>query len=377
MNSKPNILILTSKTGGGHISLAESLRDLLGESYATDLVDPQPAFFHWHYRMLSRYALRLWGWEYDLSDNPRRAAAAHRSFTPLVIHPIYRLLQESRPDMVILTYAVLSHATRSAIRRTGRATPMVQLFTDPGAVHHTWLTIKDAEATLAPTRETYTQAVEAGFPPQQLHLSGWPVRRQFFAYSGPSRAELLAQLQLDPARLTLFLQGGGEGTARFAHTVESALKVSRGDSGIRMQILLAAGTNEQLIRRFSGIENLRVIPFTRQIAPYLFAADLVMGKAGPNMLFEAISLGKPFLATAYIPGQEKPNLGFIRKHELGWVALTATGQQTLLNRLLADRSLLTRSTAAVERYNQWNREAIQSIEPRLRSLLQPILNKSK
>src|SRR5260370_31784058 len=72
-----NIVILTSKTGGGHLSLAEALRDLVmeqTEQQATSeendtvaiqatgisLIDPQPGLFHLHYRLVSRHALRLW-----------------------------------------------------------------------------------------------------------------------------------------------------------------------------------------------------------------------------------------------------------------------------------------------------------------------------
>ena len=72
MSNKKNILILTSKTGGGHISLAEALSDLLEgalegdvqaegndhekatkdtEAAAITIVDPQPGFFQWHYRV--------------------------------------------------------------------------------------------------------------------------------------------------------------------------------------------------------------------------------------------------------------------------------------------------------------------------------------
>ena len=77
MSESKRILILTSKTGGGHLSLAEALRDLLsgnvpviggmGEHDTTGteetetaifkIVDPQPRFIHLHYRFVSRREL--------------------------------------------------------------------------------------------------------------------------------------------------------------------------------------------------------------------------------------------------------------------------------------------------------------------------------
>src|SRR5262245_6189447 len=101
MPNQRNILILTSRTGGGHMSLAEAIRDLIeqdrraegGENdthtpesttSAVTIADPQPDFFHLHYRLVSRHALRLWAAEFQFFDTPRRALSAHRVFTRLV-----------------------------------------------------------------------------------------------------------------------------------------------------------------------------------------------------------------------------------------------------------------------------------------------------
>src|SRR5215470_1654558 len=98
------ILILTSKTGGGHISLAEALRDRLEANHTVEMVDPQSRFVHWHYRIVSRYALWLWAAEFRLSDAPRRARLVHRFFTPIVSRAISALLDRVQPELIITTY---------------------------------------------------------------------------------------------------------------------------------------------------------------------------------------------------------------------------------------------------------------------------------
>ena len=95
-----------------------------------------------------------------------------------------------------------------------------------------------------------------------------------------------------------------------------------------------------------------------------------MGKAGPNTLFESVTLGKPFVATAYIPGQEKGNLEFIRRHKLGWVALTAEEQQNLLTTLIADPAELQAMTAFVAEYRQQNTAANEISISVIKQLLQ-------
>jgi UDP-N-acetylglucosamine:LPS N-acetylglucosamine transferase len=323
----------------------------LEHHYTVEIVDPQPRLVHTHYRLVSRHALWLWATEFKLMDTPTRSLVAHQVFTRLLSRRLTALLKRSQPDLVMTTYPFLSYEVARVMKKLAQPKPLVMLFSDPHEVHQAWLTERDAAATFATTAENYTQAITAGFAPERLHLTGWPVRAQFYWVNSSTRPEILNRLHLNPHRFTVFLQGGGEGAARFARTVENVLSISG------LQVILAVGTNRVLLERFSGFENLRVLPFTKEIAPFMAAADVVMGKAGPNMLFEAVTLGKPFIATTYIPGQEKVNLQFIQRHQLGWVALTAPAQRDLLNTLVTQPTILTTQVAAVDKYRQWNETA--------------------
>jgi processive 1,2-diacylglycerol beta-glucosyltransferase len=389
MLDQKKILILTSRTGGGHISLAESLRDLLiqdepvaGED--TKVVrspenltvhDPQPGFFHWHYRLVSRYALWLWAAEFQFFDTPRRSLLAHRVFTRLVGRQLHRLLDEARPDLIITTYPFLSYEVMRVLEQRASRVPLAMLFSDANGVHAAWLSERQAAATFATTRETYEQALQAGFAPERLHFTGWPVRAQFCRprlFTREARVETLTRLGLDPARFTVFLQGGGEGAARFSRTIETVLAAGAeaGSTG-GVQVILAAGTNRALLARYKDTRNLAALPFTPEIAPFMAAADVIMGKAGPNMLFESVTLGKPFIATAYIPGQEQANLPFIQRHGLGWVALHPHEQRALLTTILRDpaHTELNAMSATVDSYRRQNNAATRRIVPLLNSLL--------
>jgi len=359
----PKILIFTSHTGGGHISLAEALRDRLSDRYQIEFSDPQPRFVHWHYRLVSRHALWLWAAEFRLADTPARSRLYHNGYALLLSRDLAGVLRSSRPDLVISTYPFLTREVTFAMRYSGRRVPFIMLFADPNGVHQSWLTEKQASAVFAPTRETYQQALAAGFTPEHLHLTGWPVRGQFYRDSLPERDARLAEMGLNPRRFTVFLQGGGEGAAKFIQTVENVL------SAPNVQVVLATGTNKALFERFQDIPHLFPLPFTKHIASYMTAADVVMGKAGPNMLFESVTLGKPFIATAYIPGQEEANLDFIRRYGLGWVALDAPAQRRLVTDLAANPQRLRATQESVAAYHQWNSGCNSLIEEVIEQLI--------
>jgi processive 1,2-diacylglycerol beta-glucosyltransferase len=360
---RPRALILTAKTGGGHLSLADAIRDNIAGEYDCNIQDPQPAIMHQYYRAVSRYALWLWAAEYRVSNTPERALQTQRFYARLMAQNLRILFEHARPDIVISTYPFLTYSVMRVLRKWEWNIPFVILFTDPKDLHAAWMIEKGADMTFAPTRETYAQALAAGFDPDRLSMIGWPVRGQFYRAGSQDRAAILRKIGLDPAKFTVFLQGGGEGSAQFGRTVKHVL-----EAGTNVQIILACGTNEILKVRYNHTPNVRTLAFTKEIAPYMAAADVVMGKAGPNMLFETVTLGKPFIATTYIPGQEECNLHMIEHYGLGWVAQEPERQGTLIHDLVSNPGKLAAMSATVEKYRAWNTKANQTILPVVRAL---------
>src|SRR4051812_7121829 len=95
------VLIFTANSGGGHVSLAEALRDRLPVEATATLVDPMPRAASAHYRMLSRHALGLWAAEFRGTDTPARALAMHHMLTLLLGPRLGALLDEYQPDLVL------------------------------------------------------------------------------------------------------------------------------------------------------------------------------------------------------------------------------------------------------------------------------------
>jgi UDP-N-acetylglucosamine:LPS N-acetylglucosamine transferase len=364
MSKRSKILILTSKTGGGHVTLAEIFRDLLECDYEVEIIDPLPTFVHQHYSFVSRHALWLWEAEFRFWDTPRKSLIMHQGITKIFARSFNSMLDDVQPSVIITTHPFLTYGIMRVIEKEHPHIPFVMLLTELTHLHASSLTERKATINLAPTDEVYTQALDAGFPPDRLYIIGWPVRSQFYQTDPSTRTRILTQLHLDPERFTIFLQGGGKGAARFEHAVENILTACSD-----AQIILAAGTNQTLLTRFQGMNNVYALPFTNEIAPFMAAADVIMGKAGPNALFESVALGKPFIASSYIHGQEEANLEFIRHHDLGWVVLKPEEQRDLITVLISTPSQLHAKVVKIEAYRQSNTAANSSIAPLIRALV--------
>ena len=354
--SKPTILILTSHAGGGHMNLAQSLREMLANRYNIVITDPQPARTEQFYATASRQFVHLLNWQYALTDYTLTAYGLQCIVTGLGLKRCMSIIEQVQPQLIIATHALVSYMAARANEHHKKRVPLVFQLTDLGLLHKTWFTEKHADAYLAPTREIFTQTLTQGIAKNRVHLTGRPVRRQFLEASSVGRENMLTTLYFDPDIFTIFLQGGAKGSAGVDQTIENVLATH-----LPVQIILAAGNNPEFATRYEGMKQVRVLPFTENIAPYMAAADIIAGKAGASSITEAFILEKPFLATAFIPGQETPNLRFIEQHNLGWVCLEAKAQQALLSQLISSPDSMAEKAASIRAYKSWNIQANEEI----------------
>ncbi len=362
--AEPTILILTTATGGGHLNLAQSLQGLLETRYDVVIANPQSAQVASFYAAVSRHFLPFLHWQYRFTDYEFASLWLQRALTAFGRRRLPDMIEQIQPQLIITTHAMLAYATARANERLRKRVPLVFQLTDLGQVHTTWFTEKQATAYFAPSREIFVQAKQRGIESERLHVTGRPIRRQFLDVSAHGRSETLTALGFDPAVFTIFLQGGAMGSASVDRTVDTLLNME-----VPVQIMLAAGNNKKMIERFAGNQRVRTLPFTKMIAPYMAAADIIAGKAGASSITEAFILEKPFLATAYIPGQETPNLQFVEQHNLGWVCLEAMAQKELCTRIATNPALIAEKMDDIRAYKAWNLRANQDICPIIAQLL--------
>src|SRR5581483_11849487 len=125
MVAGPHILLLTTRTGGGHMNLAHALKQMLGEAYDVDIVDPYPAIFRQYYHLLGQRFLLLWQIQYALTDNVFVSMLVHRVLTPFVEKHIATLIEKSKPQLILSTHPLLSYEIARALERLRMRIPLV------------------------------------------------------------------------------------------------------------------------------------------------------------------------------------------------------------------------------------------------------------
>jgi 1,2-diacylglycerol 3-beta-galactosyltransferase len=140
--------------------------------------------------------------------------------------------------------------------------------------------------------------------------------------------------------------GGGEGAGGMAEVV--AAMVERLPD---VRVVAICGRNDRLVRRLARMESgrLTVKGFVDDMADWLRAADVVVGKAGPGTIAEAACCGAPLLLTGYLPGQEEGNAEFVIATGSGRYTPTVEGMIAEIERLRTLPAELAQMRAAAIR----------------------------
>ena len=323
------VLILTCDSGGGHRSVAEAitgaLEHLFPGKYHFHLADIMADGFRFPLNAAGRAygpvvnrLPRTWGLLWHLTDGRRRSPLLLRAVAPLALGKLATILREARPHIVVSTHPFANHLPARLLRRLGSETPLVTVVTDLVNIHHWWL-CPEVDLCLVATEQARRRALSAGLPPDLVKVVGLPVGLEFVR-DFRDKAEVRRRLGLATDVHTLLIAGGGDGMGSVFSTARAAAQVAPD-----IQLVIVAGRNRTLKARLETATwkvPTTVVGFVDNMADFMHAADLLITKAGPSTISEALACGLPMLISGALLGQEEGNADWAL--ETGAAMLTTT-----------------------------------------------------
>lgn len=341
-----DILVLSAAAGAGHVSAAEALVAELrgrGESARHEEVLrlTNPVFKRLYanlYLDLVNHQPELLGWLYDALDKPWQHQKRRLALDRLNTGPLKNLLRSHPPRLAICTHFLPAEILVHLRRKDGLQVPLGVVVTDLDA-HALWL-YRGVDWYFVAREETRQHLTRLGIPAATIHVTGIPVHPSF-AVPKPRREARLA-LGLDPDRTTILVVAGGFGVG----PVEAIVRETRGVRG-PVQVVAVCGKNAQLEKRLRGLPAaegapLHVVGFTSEMAAWMAAADLFVGKAGGLSSSEALARGLVLVIVNPIPGQEERNADHYLEEGVAIRCNTLTTLSWKISALLEDAPRLKR-----------------------------------
>lgn len=343
MGRPRRLLFLFSDTGGGHrrpaYAVAGALQRLHGAQAQIELVDALAGYAPWPLNRLGDlypHMARLGGWPwaagYHLSDGPRRVALLTGCCWPLVRAAVLRLLQEHPADAIVCCHPIFNHLVLRALARIGVRVSLVTLVVDLVAAHAFWVA-PGVACCLVPTAEARRRVLACGLPAERTLVTGLPVDPRFEAAAREDPRAVRRRLGLEPDLPTVLFVNGAQGMGPSYRLCQAVVH-----SGVQAQLVVIAGRNErQRARLAAGTWPLpvRVEGFVDNMPEWMRAADLLVTKAGPSTIGEALVMGLPMVLSGALPGQERPNVSYVVRAGAGVWAPTPRQVAAAVQELLA------------------------------------------
>lgn len=315
---KKKILILTAQEG--HMSLAEAARDYLSEIPETKVrvVDAIGESIFRVYRFFYRYAPALHKIPYELGKNQKVQEMTKDYFLKNKRKAMLNVLKKEKPNLIVTThfgYLPILDEVKGLSKFKH-----INIIHDPLDVLPI-LFSKEADYNIG-----FPDAIKKGKGNgKNLIATGWLTKKRFFEKK--NQKEIRNSLHLEK-KFTLLVCGGSEGTNAVLLLLPTLFFTNYKRE---IQIIFITGNNKSLaaiIKKFhsaakminQNLPSIIVEGFTKRMDEFMAASDVVIGKAGPNLLFEAVAQEKPFIAITHISGQEDGNLKIIKRYDLGWIA---------------------------------------------------------
>ncbi|OGO40570.1 MAG: hypothetical protein A2Z04_03760 [Chloroflexi bacterium RBG_16_57_9] len=354
MTDQRRILFIFSDTGGGHRSaveaIIEAIRQIRPDPPETSLLDfftcctpfplnrAGPLYGPW-----VNYAAWSWGFGWHLTDNPKMARLVSGLLDRIARPALIDRLKATAPNLVVcdhpLAVCTALHATRAACP----GIPYISVITDLGNPHLAWFYPPEVDFCIVPTVSAVERARRMGVPEEKLAVVGLPVSLQFGPNSRPRR-QVRADLDLNPDGVIVLVVGGGEGMGR-VYPMARAIAQAR----LPVQIVVIAGRNRGLKSRLEEVGwevPTRILGFVKNMPDWMRAADVIVTKAGPGTISEALIAGLPILLSGYVPGQEEGNVKLVVDGGAGRLTETPEALVSALRDLVENPDLRARMADA-------------------------------
>jgi len=327
-SKRPHILFLFSDTGGGHRSAAEAIMEALRLEYndqiTTQMVDifldigPHPLnYLQKWYPYVVRFP-EVWGMGYRLSNGNHRARLIVESAYPYVRRALHKLIRQYPADMIVSVHPLANNPFLHALGQDHP--PFITVVTDLVTTHALWYH-RDADLCLVPTESAYQRALLHGLNPGQVKVVGLPVADRFCQPVGDKNI-LRRQLGWPHDHPVILLVGGGEGMGPLEKTA-----IAIAEAHLPITLVIVAGRNQSLRKQLEARPwpmTTLVYGFVQDMPDFMRAADILVTKAGPGTISEALNAALPMVLYSRLPGQEDGNVDFVVSEGLGVWAPGAT-----------------------------------------------------
>jgi processive 1,2-diacylglycerol beta-glucosyltransferase len=375
-STKKKVLIFTFKEG--HLSIAHAIKQYLDKDYNCEIYDAITKnekignlTLDKLYMPFYQFFPSLFKIPFELSQKDKIISSLRKKFLKDFKPTLEEKINSFQPDLIISTY----YSYNPALAEITKEIPFINIVTDPRTFS---LLIPEPKADInfVYDQTAAVRCKQAGCSDENVEISGWFVRKPFYNHTTQNQ-QLLDKLGFKKDHLTFLICGGSEGANAILKILPTIINSSK-----KVQTAVICGSNKNLYKALNSTkkittevfnnyydpDNVKIFSHVDNMAEFISIADLVIGKAGPNLLFESVATHTPFFAITHISGQEDGNLDIIKEKDLGEVEENPFKAAKKINKIIKNPNQLDQFKKPLKKERSYNQQAEEIILKKIEAL---------
>ncbi len=319
------VVFLIADTGGGHRAsahaLVEALHLLHGDAVQGRIIDLFTDYGAWpisragdFYEPLVDRHLWLWRAMCWIGNQHLLWRGVARLGQSWQAGELQRFAADYPADLYVSVHPLLNHAPRRILRKRHPQARFATVVTDLASAPRPWFD-PNVDLLAASCPAVQAAALRAGVPAERVRVLGLPIRWQFSQMRlDPVQAKMGLGLETRP---TVLLLGGGAGIGALDQIAAALAPVLARRGG---QLVVICGRNQALRARLADQDwpiPTRFAGYVDNMPVWMAAADLLVTKAGPGTIAEALACRLPMILSGFVPGQETSNVRYVEENGVG------------------------------------------------------------
>lgn len=330
------IMILTAeKTGTGHKSVANAIEGKLDKTkYEVKQIDS--------FTMMNRIGMLLENIYIPITTRfpvLYYIAFLFTQYFPNAMHFIVYLksrrklkkqINEFKPDLIISVHSMFTKSVSHFLKKEKMNIPFFVDVIDLVKPPNVWYD-KDADFIFVPTEEIRKDYIKKGINEEKLLVVGFPTREDIVKRETPKEV-------IDKVNILLV-----NPSVNLSKNVKFVKEVSRLNN---VNISVICGRDTRMYNKLTKEQELgniskdvNIYGFVKNMNEFLENSHIILTKAGPNMLLEAVKSSTAVVVTDYILGQENYNYEFITKNKYGFKCTNPNEIYSKLKEFISSSSL--------------------------------------
>ncbi len=307
------ILILTARTGGGHMVVAKSLNHYLSnrghETKIYDIINNSSELLDnvivYSNAFLFANAPNTYQMLYYLSSNKIfNDIVIKRTLSKVCRKEFQRVCDEFEPDVIVATHAFHIPIITVNKQHIAKKYKIISVITD--YKYHIGYLSKKVDAYIVGSLYSKKELIKTGINKKKIYDYGIPINKNFFEKQ-PKKKEVKLK--------HILISGGSSGMSNMKNVLKS-LQLSKEN----FEVSVICGSNKKLQEKLEKLtendKRIKIYGFVDNMHEFMSKADVLIAKPGGLTISESIVKKLPIIIPYRSSAQEKDNKEFLLKNEL-------------------------------------------------------------